>query len=105
MRTSRRSIFALSLVTALVGVEAEARRDSPLSLIGMPSVLESSGHKVDRQIVRLGLGGDIDTGTVGVGTVAADAAMSTRRKKYASTRCSRLAMVRRDRNSRMKRKR
>lgn len=82
MRTSLRSIFALSLVTALVGVEAEARRDSPLSLMGMPSVLQSSGYQVDRQIVRLGLGGDIDTGTVGVGTVAADAA--TRIKYLAS---------------------
>ena len=82
MRNFRSSIFALSLVTALVGVDAEARRDSPLSLMGMPSVLESSGHAVDRQIVRLGLGGDIDTGTVGVGTVAADAA--TRIKYLAS---------------------
>ena len=82
MRTSLRSIFALSLVTALVGVEAEARRDSPLSMVGMPSVLESTGYGVDRQIVRLGLGGDIDTGTVGVGTVAADAA--TRIKYLAS---------------------
>ncbi len=82
MRNYRSSIFVLSLVTALVGVEAEARRDSPLSLMAMPSALESAGYAVDRRVVRLGLGGDIDTGTVGVGTVAADAA--TRIKYLAS---------------------
>jgi len=74
MRTPRSSIFAVSLVAALVGVEAEARRDTPLALLGMPSILESSGHAIDRKVVRFGLGGDIETGTVGVGAVAADAA-------------------------------
>ena len=73
MRT-RGSIFVLSLVVALVGVEAEARRDSPIALMGMPSTLESAGFAVDRRLVRLGHGGDIETGAVGVGTVAADAA-------------------------------
>lgn len=74
MRKSLGSIFVLSLVAALVGVEAEARRDTPVALLGMPSALESAGYAVNRNIVRLGLGGDIETGTVGVGTVAADAA-------------------------------
>lgn len=73
MRT-RSSIFVLSLVAALVGVEAEARRNTPVSLMAMPSTLESAGYAVDRNSVRLGHGGDIETGTVGVGTVAADAA-------------------------------
>lgn len=73
MRT-RSSIFMLSFVAALVGVEAEARRDTPVALMGMPSTLESAGYAVDRQIVRLGHGGDIETGAVGIGTVAADAA-------------------------------
>ena len=74
MRTPRSSIFALSLVAALVGVEAEARRDSTFALLGMPTILESSGLAIDRQTVRFGQGGDIETGTVGVGAVAADAA-------------------------------
>lgn len=74
MLSTRVSLFAASLVAALVGVDAEARRDSPIALMGMPGTLESAGYAVDRQIVRLGLGGDIETGTVGVGTVAADAA-------------------------------
>lgn len=74
MQTARKSIFAFSLMAALVGVEAEAHRDTPMALLGMPSTLESVGFAVDRRVVRLGQGGDIDTGTVGVGTVAADAA-------------------------------
>jgi len=74
MRTPRNSIFAVSLFAALVGVDAEARRDTPLALLGMPSVLESSSHVIGPKVVRLGLGGDIETGTVGVGAVAADAA-------------------------------
>jgi len=74
MHYARKSIFVLSLAGALMGVEAEAHRDTPIALLGMPSILESSGYAVDRRVVRLGQGGDIDTGTVGVGTVAADAA-------------------------------
>lgn len=74
MRTYRGSIFMLSFVAALVGIDAEAHRDTPVALTGMPSALESVGYSVDRQIVRFGLGGDIETGAVGVGTVAADAA-------------------------------
>ena len=74
MHYARKSIFVVSLTAALVGVEAEAHRNSPIALLGMPSVVESAGFSVDRRVVRLGQGGDIDTGTVGVGTVAADAA-------------------------------
>ncbi|GEM_PF-1661451 len=74
MHYARKSIFALSLTAALVGVEAEAHRDAPVALLAMPSTLESVGLAIDRRVVRLGQGGDIDTGTVGVGTVAADAA-------------------------------
>ncbi len=74
MHYARKSIFVLSLAAALVGVEAEAHRNSPIALLGMPSVVESAGFSVDRRVVRLGQGGDIDTGTVGVGTVAADSA-------------------------------
>ena len=74
MHYARKSIFALSLAGALMGVEAEAHRNTPIALLGMPSTLDSVGFSVDRRVVRLGQGGDIDTGTVGVGTVAADAA-------------------------------
>lgn len=74
MRNSVRAIFALSFVTALVGVDAQARRDTPVALLGGPSAFETAGLAIDRQTVRLGLGGDIETGAVGVGTVAADAA-------------------------------
>ena len=74
MRFTRGSVLVASLLVALVGVEAEARRDTPVALMGMPTALENAGLAVDRRVVRLGLGGDIETGAVGVGTVAADAA-------------------------------
>lgn len=74
MRNAGRAIFCLAFAGGLFGVDAEARRDNAVALVGGPTVLESSGLAIDRRIVRLGLGGDIDTGSVGVGTVAADAA-------------------------------
>lgn len=74
MRNSGRAIFSLAFLGALFGVDAEARRDTPTALMGGPSAIESAGIAIDRGTVRLGLGGDIETGSVGVGTVAADAA-------------------------------
>ena len=74
-----KAVFTTILTLGLVGTVAEARRDGPLLAAGpVASVLETAGLRTDRRIVRLGLGGDIETGAVGVGTVAADAATRIR---------------------------
>ena len=65
---------SVSVIAALLGIEAHARLNTPVTFTGMPSVLESSGIAIERNVVRLGAGGDIETGTPGAGAVAADSA-------------------------------
>lgn len=74
MFTPRRSIFLSTLLVALVGVDAEARRDMNGGMTVLPGSVESIGFPAGQSVLRLGRGGDIETGTVGTGSVAADAA-------------------------------
>lgn len=78
MKRQLQALTALLGITAVFGVDAEARRDNGVQGYELARTLTDAGVERRRASLRFGVGGDIDTFTVGAGAVSADAATQLR---------------------------